>query len=195
MLLTSRKLVQRKLIDIESDMRGTLRNFGLKVSVVGTIGYEARIRHLVEGFPRLAAILEPLLMVRRVMSQQLATLHKMLLDTVPALSGVPAINDRALRWPGGCAHLSALHRLAPGHSARHRRRRAPPGRRSPSHVNGRHRLPLGQRTRYRGRGRLIRSQTGALLFCLGKKRSSRGRRWCEIVMVAALSPWQGRPKD
>ena len=34
MLLTSRKLVQRKLMDIESDMRGTLRNFGLKVGAV-----------------------------------------------------------------------------------------------------------------------------------------------------------------
>ena len=82
MLLTSRKLVQRKLIDIESDMRGTLRNFGLKVGVVSAIGYEARIRHLVEGFPILAAIVEPLLTVRRVMRQQFAVLHKMLLDTV-----------------------------------------------------------------------------------------------------------------
>jgi transposase len=62
-------------------MRGTLRNFGLKVGAVSTIGYEARIRQLVEGFPRLAAIVEPLLTVRRVMRQQLATLHKMLLDT------------------------------------------------------------------------------------------------------------------
>jgi transposase len=33
MLLTSRKLVQRKLLDIECDMRGTLRNFGLKVGI------------------------------------------------------------------------------------------------------------------------------------------------------------------
>ena len=37
MLLTSRKLVQRKLMDIECDMRGTLRNFGLKVGVVSSI--------------------------------------------------------------------------------------------------------------------------------------------------------------
>src|SRR5271156_5264611 len=77
MLLTSRKLIQRKLMDIECDMRGTLRNFGLnvprishsmsistlrnfglKVGVIGTAGYEARIRHLVEGFPKLAAIVE-----------------------------------------------------------------------------------------------------------------------------------------
>jgi transposase len=81
-LLTSRKLVQCKLLDIESDMRGTLRNFGLKVGVVSTIGYEARIRDLVKSFPKLAAIVEALLTVRRVMRQQLATLHKMLLDTV-----------------------------------------------------------------------------------------------------------------
>src|SRR5215207_5944657 len=82
MLLTSRKLVQRKLMDIECDMRGTLRNFGPKVGVVSSIGYEARIRNLVEGFPRLAAIMEPLLTVRRVMREQLATLHKLLLNAV-----------------------------------------------------------------------------------------------------------------
>jgi transposase len=82
MLLTSRKLLQRKLLDVESDLRGTLRNFGLKVGVVSSGRYEARVRELVEGFPRLAAIAEPLLNVRRVMRQQLAVLHKMLLDTV-----------------------------------------------------------------------------------------------------------------
>jgi transposase len=82
MLLTSRKLIQRKLLDVEGDMRGTLRNFGLKVGLVSPIGYEARIRELVAGFPRLAAIMEPLLTVRRVMRQQLAALHKMVLATV-----------------------------------------------------------------------------------------------------------------
>jgi transposase len=82
MLLTSRKLLQRKLLDVECDLRGTLRNFGLKVGTVSTRGYEARIRELVEGFPKLAAIVEPLLIVRRVMRQQFAVLHKMLLDTV-----------------------------------------------------------------------------------------------------------------
>lgn len=82
MLLTSRKLLQRKLLDIESDMRGTLRNFGLKVGAVSARNYDARIRELVEGFPRLAAIVEPLLTVRAVMRQQLAALHKMLLSVV-----------------------------------------------------------------------------------------------------------------
>ncbi len=55
MLLTSRKLLQRKLLDVECDLRGTLRNFGLKVGAVSTRRYEARIRELVEGFPKLAA--------------------------------------------------------------------------------------------------------------------------------------------
>ena len=38
LLLTSRKLLQRKAYDIESDVRGQLRNFGLKVGVVGAAG-------------------------------------------------------------------------------------------------------------------------------------------------------------
>src|SRR4029077_3332112 len=82
MLLTSRKPLQRKLLDVESYLRGTLRNFGLRVGVVSGSRYEARVRELVEGFPGLAAIAEPLLNVRRVMRQQFAVLHKMLLDTV-----------------------------------------------------------------------------------------------------------------
>src|SRR5256714_13163003 len=53
MLLTSRQLLQAKALDIENDLRGTLRNFGLKVGMVGTVKFEARIRELVtiaEGF-------------------------------------------------------------------------------------------------------------------------------------------------
>ena len=34
MLLTHRKLLQSKAIAIDNDLRGTLRNFGLKVGVV-----------------------------------------------------------------------------------------------------------------------------------------------------------------
>ena len=48
MLLTHRKLLQSKAIAIENDLRGTLRNFGLKVGMVGTVKFEARIRELVE---------------------------------------------------------------------------------------------------------------------------------------------------
>ena len=40
MLLTHRKLIQSKAIAIENDLRATLRNFGLKVGVVGTVKLE-----------------------------------------------------------------------------------------------------------------------------------------------------------
>src|SRR3974390_552401 len=61
MLLTHRKLLQSKAIAIENDLRGTLRNFGLKVGMVGTVRFEARIQELVETIPDLAMLVEPLL--------------------------------------------------------------------------------------------------------------------------------------
>jgi transposase len=111
MLLTSRKLLQRKLLDVESDLRGTLRNFGLKVGVVSGSRYDARVRELVVGFPGLAAITEPLLKVRRVMRQQLAVLHKMLLDTVRG-DLVPTADDGPRSRRGGGADLPCDDRSA-----------------------------------------------------------------------------------
>ena len=49
----------------ENDLRGTLRNFGLKVGTVGKVRFEARIQELVETIPDLAVLVEPLLAVRR----------------------------------------------------------------------------------------------------------------------------------
>ncbi len=75
-------LLQSKAIAIENDLRGTLRNFGLKVGVVGAARFEARIRELVEGFPDLAILIEPLLVVRPVLREQLGILHRRLLVIV-----------------------------------------------------------------------------------------------------------------
>src|SRR5256885_8258501 len=82
MLLTHRKLLQSKAIAIENDLRATLRNFGLKVGMVGTVKFEARIKELVENLPSLAELVEPLLIVRRVARQQLGILHRRLLAIV-----------------------------------------------------------------------------------------------------------------
>src|SRR5213079_2392230 len=82
MLLTHRKLLQSKAIAIDNDLRGTLRNFGLKVGMVGTVRFEARIRELVENLPDLAVLVQPLLMVRRVLREQFAILHRRLLAIV-----------------------------------------------------------------------------------------------------------------
>lgn len=107
MLLTARKLVQRKMLDVDANLRGTLRNFGLKVGVVGQAGFETRVRELVKGLPRLAAIVEPMLTIRRVMRQEFTRLHRMLLDvvrhdpvcrrlmTAPGVGAVVALTYRA----------------------------------------------------------------------------------------------------
>jgi len=107
MLLTTRKLLRDKLQDMENELRGTLRNFGLKVGVVSPGRFEARIRELVAGHLRLEMIVTPLLAVRRVLREQLAKLHKMVLDqvrsdklcrrlmTVPGVGPVVALTFRA----------------------------------------------------------------------------------------------------
>src|SRR5215831_8917407 len=80
--LRSQKLLQSKAIAIENDLRATLRNFGLKVGMVGTVKFEARIKELVEDLPDLAILVEPLLVVRRVLREQLGILHRRVLAVV-----------------------------------------------------------------------------------------------------------------
>ena len=82
MLLTHRKLLQSKAIAIENDLRGTLRNFGLKVGMVGKVRLEARIQELVENQTDLAVPVKPLLIVRRVLREQIVILHRRLLAIV-----------------------------------------------------------------------------------------------------------------
>jgi transposase len=82
MLLTHRKLLQSKAIAIENDLRATLRNFGLKVGIAGKVKFEARIKELVENLPDLVVLVEPLLLVRRVLREQIGILHRRLLVIV-----------------------------------------------------------------------------------------------------------------
>src|SRR4051812_12264458 len=78
-LLTARKLLQEKAIAIENDIRGLLRNFGLKVGTVGVVGFEQRIHELVEGRPELADIMGSLLTAKRTLREQFAKLHRKVL--------------------------------------------------------------------------------------------------------------------
>src|SRR5437868_7892483 len=107
MLLTHRKLLQSKAIAIENDLRGTLRNFGLKVGMAGATKFEGRIKELIENLPDLAVLVEPLLVVRRVLREQIGVLHRRLLAvvrdddvcrrlmTVPGVGPVVALTYRA----------------------------------------------------------------------------------------------------
>src|SRR4029077_20330014 len=94
MLLTHRKLLQSKAIAIDNDLRGTLRNFGVKVGIVGSARFEARVKELIENLPDLAVLVEPLLVVRRVLREQLGILHRRLLAVVRWLRKKPGILPR-----------------------------------------------------------------------------------------------------
>ena len=81
-MLTARKLLQAKVLDIEADLRGTLKNFGLRVGVVGKGGFRARVRELIEGRDGLSAVMEALLEAHAALQAQYNLLHKRLLDLV-----------------------------------------------------------------------------------------------------------------
>ena len=59
MRLTHYKLLQSKAIAIENDRRGTLRNFGLKCGIAGTVKFEGRNRELIENLPDLPVLISP----------------------------------------------------------------------------------------------------------------------------------------
>jgi transposase len=69
-MLTARKLVQSKLLDVESSLRGLLRNFGLKVGETTRKQFAARVTELVRGHPNLEAIAESLLRVRETLLRE-----------------------------------------------------------------------------------------------------------------------------
>src|SRR4051794_4343462 len=99
MLLISRTLLRDKLQDMENELRGTLRNFGLKVGVVSPGCFEARIKELVAGQPPVEMIVAPLLAVRRV-SHARATRKAGQNGSRPGprRQAVPPADDRTRCW-------------------------------------------------------------------------------------------------
>ena len=117
MLLTHRKLLQSKAIAIDNDLRGTLRNFGLKVGMAGKARFEARIRELVESLPDLAALVEPLLIVRRTLREQFCILHRRLL----AIVRDDEVCQRLMTTPGVGPVVSLTYRATVDVPARFRK--------------------------------------------------------------------------
>jgi transposase len=83
-LLTARKLIQGKLLDVESGVRGVLRGFGLKVGAISRGRFETRILELVTGHPMLEAVIGSMLSARNALQQEFARLHRTMLGLVRA---------------------------------------------------------------------------------------------------------------
>ncbi|MER9058429.1 transposase [Mesorhizobium sp. M0910] len=72
--------MQGKAIAIENDIRGLLRNFGLKVGNVGVVKFEERIRELIDDMADLQEVMDPLLTARRKLREEFSRLHNKVLD-------------------------------------------------------------------------------------------------------------------
>jgi transposase len=79
-LLTARKLLQTKRLDVEMSLRGVLRGFGLKVGPTTPRSFAARVRELAEGHTTLTVVAEALLAAREALGEQLRGLEKRLRD-------------------------------------------------------------------------------------------------------------------
>src|SRR5467141_909692 len=75
-MLTARKLVQNKLLDVENSLRGILRGFGLKVGKTTGTDFVGRINELVKGHPNLEVIAEALLRVRSALLSEFKAFEK-----------------------------------------------------------------------------------------------------------------------
>lgn len=83
-LLTARKLIQSKLLDIECGIRGVLRGFGLKVGAISRGRFEARVSELVHGHPMLETVAASMLAARSALQTEFVRLHRTVLSLVRA---------------------------------------------------------------------------------------------------------------
>jgi transposase len=108
-ILTSRKLVQKKLNDVAMHLRGILRNFGLKVGRATQSSFAGRIRELVAGHATLEEIATALLSVHETLLREFGKLEK----RVRAMARADKLVRRFMTAPGigpinGLTYASAI---------------------------------------------------------------------------------------
>ena len=118
-LLTARKLIQAKLLDVESGIRGVLRGFGLKVGAVSRGRFEARILELVSGQSILETVVGSMLAARTALQAEFARLHRSLLGLVRD----DPVCRRLMSVPGVGAVVAITFRSGVDDPARFRRSR------------------------------------------------------------------------
>jgi transposase len=78
-LLTARKLLLNKRLDVEASLRGVLRGFGLKVGLTTPRTFAGRVRELAKGQATLEAIAEAMLKTRDALTKECKGLESRLL--------------------------------------------------------------------------------------------------------------------
>jgi transposase len=96
LLLTQRRNLKRKFLDIENAIRHSIKTFGLKVGQVSRGGFEARVRELVAGDPLIAGLTDCMLRARAALWQEYLRLHKVVVEVVRR----DELCQRFMRIPG-----------------------------------------------------------------------------------------------
>jgi len=81
-LLAQRALLVRKRVDIENSIRQSLKVFGLRMGIAGKAKFEGRARELVGDDAVLGGLVEAMLRVRQAILEEVARLHKLVIDVV-----------------------------------------------------------------------------------------------------------------
>ncbi len=106
-LLAGRALLVSQRVDLENQVRGHLKGYGLLIGRAGQAGFARRVLELIGDEPALHAAIGPLLAVREVLRRQIAALHKAVLATaqrdpvvrrlmtLPGVGAITALTFRA----------------------------------------------------------------------------------------------------
>ncbi|MGH7002085.1 MAG: IS110 family transposase [Stellaceae bacterium] len=103
-LLRHRKILQAKRQDLENELRGTLKAFGLKLGMVGRAKFAERVGELVAQEPWLERLARPMLAARAALLESFNELHALVLKIVKA----DAVCQRFMTIPG----IGAVNALA-----------------------------------------------------------------------------------
>ena len=75
-------MLRRKCLDIENEIRGSLKPFGLKMGRVTKYTFEHRVRALIVDEDGLEAAIAPMLRARHLLFEEFNRLHRLVLDAV-----------------------------------------------------------------------------------------------------------------
>ena len=104
LLLRHRRILQAKRQDLENELRGTLKAFGLKLGAVGRAKFAARVLELIAGEPWLERLARPMLEARAALLESFSDLHAIVVKIVKA----DAVCRRLMTVPG----IGAVNALA-----------------------------------------------------------------------------------
>ena len=110
-LLASRKAILTKCVDLENELRGLLKIFGVRLaSRVGHGSFDEAVRGVIASEPLLARALVPLLDARTVLYKTYLKLDNAVKAVVRTDPDLPAADDRARGRAGHLAHLQGRRR-------------------------------------------------------------------------------------